>query len=495
MMLRRMGTGGSGAHEPSKKQRTRSTRRASKQKGYAEDNPRRNKYASKAPPRGRAEAFLRQNGIYDFEYVKTGEHPHGGQVRVYAAPGYVYNIGRLAGTDRLDLISVRAAKRNPKLKQFRAGRIGPRWRHAGTIPSSKDGLGTDNGGLMGDADYIWLGFSRVPDKLRLYLGSRLAPLEELAYADLPDFLPGRFPQHVMIGMSGVHPRNWKKHSPDWGGPDPDLFDWEKIDPNHPMFTRFGSPYHIENRELQEPGIAHYRVRKYINYRSQDDATSNPGLESDYDPRKWQLSSITNRTYESMLMRKFGAESFRSPDERQLRLDAHAVATQGAKAIEEINRARGIAFGSTMNRGKKHGWVELKSDRWVPSKSTAEKSKLRYEGRYRSSSGLKTLDDLVNGRQSYEEMLAIGRGSGFYRVTEEPTVSGIRYFVWPMPPGQRVPQGYPSLKKADQVASRLERTQNPLVTGVWHVPQCSYTREELAHWMPPASAFGKGYWDM
>ena len=32
-------------------------------------------------------------------------------------------------------------------------------------------------------------------------------------------------------------------------------------------------------------------------------------------------------------------SFRSPDERQLRLDAHAVATQGAKAIEEIASLR------------------------------------------------------------------------------------------------------------------------------------------------------------
>ena len=76
------------------------------------------RYARSAPPLERAKAFLQDCGIHEFTYIRTGEHPHGGQVHVYEmedrkrGPEFYFklNVGRLAGTDRLDLVKSRRSR-------------------------------------------------------------------------------------------------------------------------------------------------------------------------------------------------------------------------------------------------------------------------------------------------------------------------------------------------------------------------------------------------
>jgi len=216
----------------------------------------------------------------------------------------------------------------------------------------------------------------------------------------------------------------------------------------------------------------------------------PG-ESEYDPREWQLHAQTAKIYESLLKKEMGANTFRSPDQRQLRLDAHHLMRHRWNSDAVLKAYRDLvsrAFASTVGPGQKHQWVIPGTRK--PSQRATEASQARYHGQYVGSDGkTRTLDDLVNDRQSYEEMLGIVR-SDFYRVTEEPTQAGNRYFVWPMKPGQRVPgPGLKSEQAALRYASKLSEEADPRVTERWHVPQCSYTEKELAKWLPPDSVFG------
>ena len=96
-----------------------------------------------------------------------------------------------------------------------------------------------------------------------------------------------------------------------------------------------------------------------------------------------------------------------------------------------------------------------------------------------------VDKLVRNRQDYEESLALMRKSTFYRVTPEPTREGLKYFVWPMQPGQRLPKGFASKKRAENVANLANRDA-PTVGGAWwKPPKKKYTKRELADWLPPA----------
>jgi len=213
-----------------------------------------------------------------------------------------------------------------------------------------------------------------------------------------------------------------------------------------------------------------------------------GLESSFDPREWQLHAQTNGIYESLVKKKLGAKTFRSPDQRQLRLDAHYLMNNPSP--ETVRELRGLvsrAFGSTVGPGQKHSWV--KAGTRSPSARSAGASLERYQGTYLGTDGkVRDFDDLVNTRQSYEEMLAICRDQ-FYRVTEEPTSSGNKYFVWPMVPGQRLPgPGLTTEQAAIRFAVRMSEQRDPRRTGKWHIPQCSYTHGELLSWLPPARVF-------
>ena len=99
------------------------------------------------------------------------------------------------------------------------------------------------------------------------------------------------------------------------------------------------------------------------------------------------------------------------------------------------------------------------------------------------------DHLIRNRQDYEETLGFARKGRFYRMTTEPTREGLGYFVWPMPPGERTPVRFPTPSAAKDAADYLSETADPRRTKkFWKPPARPYTKRELAHWLPPASAF-------
>jgi hypothetical protein len=100
------------------------------------------------------------------------------------------------------------------------------------------------------------------------------------------------------------------------------------------------------------------------------------------------------------------------------------------------------------------------------------------------------DALMLNRQDYEETLGLARKDNFYRVVFEPTASGDRYTVWPLPPGQEIPRLYRTEREAEAQAAKLNRQADPRVTGNWwQVPPNEYTERDLQSWLPPRS-----YWD-
>lgn len=97
------------------------------------------------------------------------------------------------------------------------------------------------------------------------------------------------------------------------------------------------------------------------------------------------------------------------------------------------------------------------------------------------------DELIRKRHDYELMLSDSRKGDPFRVTTEATVAGWRYFIWPMPPGVRLPKPYRSLEEAERQKKIL------LASGVYparSLPRQTYSREELAEWLPPVSIFGQ-----
>lgn len=99
------------------------------------------------------------------------------------------------------------------------------------------------------------------------------------------------------------------------------------------------------------------------------------------------------------------------------------------------------------------------------------------------------DHLIRARQTYELMLGRERVSGPYRVTCEPTFVGLRYFVWPLAQGNRIPQQHKRQKDAEEYMAILYRQhRKPLVT----LPAAPYTEAELTDWLPREEVFaGRG----
>jgi hypothetical protein len=92
------------------------------------------------------------------------------------------------------------------------------------------------------------------------------------------------------------------------------------------------------------------------------------------------------------------------------------------------------------------------------------------------------DALIRKRQAYEVMLGRGRGYGAYRITQEPTKAGLRYFIWPLPPGQRLPKPYSSARRAQEALRRINATPTA------SLPRKAYTKSELKQWLPPEDVF-------
>ncbi|MBT7706806.1 hypothetical protein HN747_05170, partial [archaeon] len=121
------------------------------------------------------------------------------------------------------------------------------------------------------------------------------------------------------------------------------------------------------------------------------------------------------------------------------------------------------------------------------------SRQRYAGTYMGSKGdrRRTIDDLIRGRQAYEQMLckqSEARGfpqRGPYRVLKEITEEGLRFFLWPLPAGQRTPKPYKTLQGAESARDRLYRAGT---RPARELPGKKYTKRELAHWLPPAWVF-------
>lgn len=92
------------------------------------------------------------------------------------------------------------------------------------------------------------------------------------------------------------------------------------------------------------------------------------------------------------------------------------------------------------------------------------------------------DALIRKRQEYEGMLGRGRRYGAYRITQEPTTAGLRYFIWPLPPGQRLPKPYRSRRMAESALRRINATPTA------SLPRKAYTKSELKQWLPPEDVF-------
>lgn len=192
----------------------------------------------------------------------------------------------------------------------------------------------------------------------------------------------------------------------------------------------------------------------------------------YDPREEQMRAQRQAIYESQVLKSLGLrynDSFRLGSKRR---DLELINTVGLDSVRTLIGRSMFAMGTRVQQ--RTGFVAPRTQQFTPK--TAEASKLRYSGNF---------DELIQNRQDYEETLGIARKSGFYRVVPEITTAGIRYFVWPMQPGQRVPRGYESAMSAVQQTAGLN---SPLDTGIWRGPMTGYAAAELKHWLPPASAF-------
>ena len=208
------------------------------------------------------------------------------------------------------------------------------------------------------------------------------------------------------------------------------------------------------------------------------ALLNPSGRDVYDPREEQIRAQVQAIYESLVRRELGlpyGTHFR--DSKGMRLDAkHGVvgpSTWGMQRTLEIRRE-----GDNLPKRGEDGQA-FKARMAKKKQAALRKAKQRY----------RDVDHLIRNRQDYEETLALQRRSGFYRPTQEPTKDGLRYFVWPMPPGVELPMWMVDKAAAKEYARELSDRHDPRRTGKWwKPPRQVYTRGELDYWLPPASVF-------
>lgn len=187
----------------------------------------------------------------------------------------------------------------------------------------------------------------------------------------------------------------------------------------------------------------------------------------YDPRLEQVRAQGQAIYETHVLRATGKKAFR--DFRTGRRADRSLSRSDARKM-----IRRYLFQMGTGVAQKHGRL-IGHTRRHTGKSARES-----EARY----GDGWADALLRNRQDYEESLGIARKSGFYRVVAEPTRAGVRFFVWPLPPGARIP-GPASVDpgSAKVIAKHLNATADPFVTGRWWTPpKRAYTASQLKHWM-------------
>lgn len=221
--------------------------------------------------------------------------------------------------------------------------------------------------------------------------------------------------------------------------------------------------------------------------------ANPAPGDIYDPRQEQLRVQKQAIYESNISRSAVEGEvlpFRDPEMGGLRLDAIIIYGAGVEAVRPLITRYMWRMG--MGVQGRTGWRMPGTT--IPAPKAIKAAKERYAGTYVGRDKKKrTVDDLLRNRQSYEETLGISRKSGFYRVTQEPTAAGLKYFVWPMPHGERTPRAYTSLRAAEQRAGFLNQTASPIRDAEWWVPPArKYTKRELDHWLAPPEVFSPSY---
>jgi hypothetical protein len=212
---------------------------------------------------------------------------------------------------------------------------------------------------------------------------------------------------------------------------------------------------------------------------------NPGSRNEaYDPREEQIRAMAQGVYESLVKAELGHKGDFC-DENDVRLDVKSGMYRNPDKIRELV---GKAFGISRGNAKKQGYMEHDpaSDRYVMTPRAVAASHDRYR---------KDVDHLMINRQDYEETLSLSRKEdtakkqGFYRVTEELTAQGPKYFVWPLRPGQDVPKAYESAAQAEQVRDLQNLKDDPRRTNRWWSPPDEpYTERQLRHWLPPESIF-------
>ncbi len=209
----------------------------------------------------------------------------------------------------------------------------------------------------------------------------------------------------------------------------------------------------------------------------DPAKRNPRGSDIYDPREEQLRAQRQAIYESSLLRDEPQLRFKSfRNSKGERLDQHVIEEGDFPWLQKYIGKKMFRIGVGVQKRdrrlkRKDGYLSLTA-------KTIRESKKRYAD----------VDKLVRNRQDYEESLALMRKSSFYRVTKEPTRDGWVYFVWPMQPGQRIPKGFSSKKRAENVANLANRDA-PTVGGAWWKPsRKKYTKQELRDWLPPETVW-------
>jgi transposase len=208
---------------------------------------------------------------------------------------------------------------------------------------------------------------------------------------------------------------------------------------------------------------------------------NPRGSDIYDPREEQLRAQRQAIYESSLLRDEPQLKFKSfRNTKGKRLDQLVVEEGDLPWLRKYLGKKMFQIGVGVQKRDRRLQMDLFDGYLVPSKKTIAESKKRYAD----------VDKLTRNRQDYEESLALMRKSSFYRVTKEPTRTGWKYFVWPMQPGQRIPKGFESKKRAENVA-RLADRDAPTLGGRWWKPsRKKYTKQELRDWLPPETVWRK-----